>query len=198
MLQKISRWLQYLYFLRFCILTWLFIPVLLLLDLAGKTTSITRGIFTLENGWQAYNAAFFILALNMTVLITARNIVRNGPDRFSSDPPPSLKDALCSTTSRAMWITLLVVHLPTILTVCWLYHLARPESIPYLWLLQLAGLAAGFSSRSFITGPIDPTRRVSIPPPSSFPNVPTASSAESAAFTRLPSPKPSRTASILS
>ena len=143
MLQKISRWLQYLYFLRFCILTWLFIPVLLLLDLAGKTTSITRGIFTMENGWQAYNAAFFILALNMTVLITARNIVRNGPDRFSSDPPPSLKDALCSTTSSAMWITLLVVHLPTLLTVCWLYRLALPESIPYLWLLQLAGLAAG-------------------------------------------------------
>lgn len=145
MRQKISQWLQYLYFLRFCILAWLFVPVLLLLDHAGKTTSITRGIFTLENGWQAYNSAFFVLALNMTVLITARNIIRNGPDRFASNPPAALERALCDTDSRAMWITLFVVHLPTILTVYWLYRLARPENIPHLWLLLLAGLVAGMA-----------------------------------------------------
>jgi hypothetical protein len=145
MLQKISQWLQYIYFLRFCIFSWLFVPVLLLLDAGGKTTSITRGIFTLENGWQAYNAAFFILALNMTVLITARNIVRNGPDRFSSDLPDRLKRSLCSTTTPAMWTTLVVVHLPTIITVCRLYVLAIPEKIPYLLLLLLGGLVAGMA-----------------------------------------------------
>src|ERR1700743_1670684 len=42
-----------------------------------------------------------------------------------------------------MSITLLVVHLPTLLTVYSLYRLARSEDIPYLWLLLIAGLAAG-------------------------------------------------------
>ncbi|WP_035356984.1 hypothetical protein [Edaphobacter aggregans] len=147
MRQQLSRWLQYIYFLRFCILTWLFLPVLIFLDATGKTTSITRGIFTMESGWQAYNAAFFVLALNMTVLITARNIVRNGSARFISQAPDLVDSALCSTGPLAMWLVLIVVHLPTILTVGWLYRLARHEEVikkfPYIGFNLLAGLGFG-------------------------------------------------------
>lgn len=148
MREKISRWLQYLYFLRFPILAWLFLPVLLLLDSLGKTTSITRGIFTMENGWQAYNAAFFIVALNMTVLITARNIIRNGADRFVTDPPTALNSALCTTTkAKHMWLTLFVVHVPTLYTIWRLYALARYEGMterfPFIWINLLGGLLAG-------------------------------------------------------
>src|ERR1700756_5742637 len=91
-----SQWFQYLYFLRFSFLAWLFLFVLALLDWSHATSTITRGILTLDSGWQAFYAAFFVVALHMTVLITARNTARNGKDRFLTPPPPLLNRALTS------------------------------------------------------------------------------------------------------
>jgi len=77
----ISRWLQYLYFLRFPILAYLFLPLLVYLDGCTGAQKLTRGIVTIDSGWQAFLRSVFVVALGMTTLITARNIVYNGAER---------------------------------------------------------------------------------------------------------------------
>ncbi len=80
----IARYFQYVYFLRISLLFWLFLPTLCLLDLTCATATLTRGILTLDSPSQWFWAVFFVVATNMAVLITARNIVLNGEDRFLS------------------------------------------------------------------------------------------------------------------
>jgi hypothetical protein len=111
----LSQWLQYLYFLRFPILGWLLLPALCYLDGCTGVSTVTRGIMTLSGCWQAFHAAFFITALMMAVLICSRNIVRNGRIRFGSAPPPSLRRALTKPTTRIVWISLALAHVPTAL-----------------------------------------------------------------------------------
>ena len=103
---QLALWLQYLYFLRFSILAWLFLPLLCVLDWRGVTSNITRSILTPESGWQTFYATFFIIALQMTVLVTARNIVRNGEDRFAASAPCGLSSALTSFHSEKHHSTL--------------------------------------------------------------------------------------------
>jgi hypothetical protein len=112
----LSKWLQYLYFLRFPLLGWIMLPVLCLMDGCTGASAVTRGIMTLSRGWQAFYTAFFVTALMMAVLICARNIVRNGRIRFRSAPPPSLRRVLTTAKQRRVWIVLAVAHIPTALT----------------------------------------------------------------------------------
>src|SRR5258707_283341 len=127
-----SRWFQYLYFLRFSLFAWLFLFILALLDWGHVTSSITRGILTLDSGWQAFYAAFFVVALHMTVLVTARTTVRNGEDRFLTPPPPLLNRALTSSSKRAGWTVLAISQIPTAFILWYLAHNARIETERYI------------------------------------------------------------------
>jgi hypothetical protein len=40
-----ARWLQYIYFLRVSVLSWIFLPLFCLLDLLGVTATLSRGIW---------------------------------------------------------------------------------------------------------------------------------------------------------
>jgi hypothetical protein len=153
--QRASRWFQYLYFLRFSLLAWFFLILLCLLDLGDVTSTFTRGIMTLDSGWQVFHAAFFVVALHMTVLITARNTVRNGKSRFRSSVPPRLCVALTSSSAKAVWTVLAIAHIPTCLTLAYLGYTAYKEEEQYtlplfgthswnIWFFFLFGIAAAF------------------------------------------------------
>jgi hypothetical protein len=125
--KRISAWLQYLYFLRFSILFWFFLPVLGLLDHLGYTTSITRAFMAPSSPWQAFHIAFFTVSLLMVVLITARNFCMNGADRFLSQPPPSLIWLFCRSQPVSVWLSFALVHIPTVITLGYVAHIARIE-----------------------------------------------------------------------
>jgi len=134
-----SRWLQYLYFLRVSIFGWLLLIAFALLDWGGVTSSLSRGILTLDSGWQAFYASFFVVALHLTALITARNTARNGEDRFLTPPPPALARALTDSTTRLVWITLALSQLPTAFFLWYLSHNAHIEAEQYSFI----GLSSG-------------------------------------------------------
>jgi len=127
MSQRVSAWLQYLYFLRFSILFWLFLPVLVLLDHLGYSTTITRAFMAPSSLWQAFHIAFFTVSLGMVVLITARNFCMNGAERFLSEPPASLTWLFCSPKPVAVWLSLALAHIPTAITLGYVAHTARIE-----------------------------------------------------------------------
>jgi hypothetical protein len=95
-----AEYLQYAYFLRVSLLFWLFLPLLTLLDLTDVTATVTRGIFTLDVPWHWFWAGFFVVAINMTVLVTARTIVHNGVDRFLVNAPERLHRLLTDASPR--------------------------------------------------------------------------------------------------
>jgi hypothetical protein len=151
--QRISAWLQYLYFLRFSILFWLFLPVLVLLDHLGYTTTITRAFMAPSSLWQAFHIAFFTVSLGMVVLITVRNFCMNGAERFRSQPPASLTWLFCSPKPLAVWWSLALAHIPTAITLGYVAQTARIEkedrfpffgyhSASLIWLYFAVGIAA--------------------------------------------------------
>jgi hypothetical protein len=137
---EISRWFQYLYFLRFSLMGWLFLPLFCLLDVLGVTATLTRGILTLDSAWQAFYATFFIAAANMTALITARNTVRNGQSRFRAIPPSRLYDWLTNPKAKAVWSVLAIAHIPTLLTILYLIGIAAYEQEELFIPSLIAGL----------------------------------------------------------
>ncbi len=120
--KSVSGWLQYLYFLRFPILGWLTLPLLCVLDARPGVDAITRGIMTLSRMWQAFYVGFFVPALGMTVFICAKNIVRNGNDRFSSRTPAVLRLFLRGPNTFATWCTLAFTQLPTVVTLAYVAY----------------------------------------------------------------------------
>jgi hypothetical protein len=93
-----SRRLQYLYFLRFCVLGWLLLPLMCLLDAQTGVSALSRGIMTLSTGWQAFHVTFFVVTFSTTTLVCARNIVMNGAFRFASQPPVRLIEWIVART----------------------------------------------------------------------------------------------------
>jgi hypothetical protein len=133
--QRISAWAQYLYFLRFSILSWLFLPLLILLDHLGYTTTITRAFMAPDSAWQAFHIAFFTVSLQMAVLVTARNSCMNGAERFQSPPPPSLSWLFGSSKPPAVWWSLALAQIPAVITLCYVAHIALLEgesAFPFL------------------------------------------------------------------
>jgi hypothetical protein len=125
--QKVSPWFQYLYFLRFSILFWFFLPILALLDYLGYTTTITRAFMAPNSAWQAFHIAFFTVSLCMVVLVTARNFCMNGAERFLSEPPKSLTWLFCSPRPVAVWLSLGIAQIPTAITLLYVAYIARSE-----------------------------------------------------------------------
>jgi hypothetical protein len=111
---SLFRYLQYAYFLRFAILLWVVLPVLAYLDRQGVTTSLTRGIFALENTDQVIWAAFFVVTAGMVVLVTTRIVCTNGRSRFKLTPPRALvrllgREKEDATQARKRDLTLLAL-----------------------------------------------------------------------------------------
>jgi hypothetical protein len=131
--QKISAWFQYLYFLRFSILFWFFLPILALLDYLGYTTTITRAFMAPNSAWQAFHIAFFTVSLYMVVLVTARNFCMNGAERFLSEPPKSLTWLFCSPRPLAVWVSLGIAQIPTAITLLYVAYTARSEGEENFW-----------------------------------------------------------------
>ena len=125
-----SGW-HYLYFLRFSLGGWFLLPLLCALDLWHVTSNLTRAIMTLDSGWQVVNATFFIVALGMVVLVTARNTARNGEARFESACPRRLYGALTDDRPAPVWGMLAIAHVPTVLTLVYLVHTASAEEETY-------------------------------------------------------------------
>src|SRR6202022_1522452 len=125
--QKTSAWLQYLYFLRFSILFWLFLPILVLLDHGGYTTTITRAFMAPNSFWQAFHIAFFTTSMHMVVLITARNFCMNGAERFETEPPATLKWLFNRPQHAAVWWSLALAHIPTAIPLAYVAHISKIE-----------------------------------------------------------------------
>jgi hypothetical protein len=141
--QRISAWVQYSYFLRFSILSWLFLPALVLLDHLGYTTTITRAFMAPDSPWQAFHIAFFVVSLQMAVLVTARNSCMNGAERFESAPPPSLRWLFSSSQPQAVWWSLALAHIPTLMTLCYVAYIAWIEgetAFPFFFHYHSSGL----------------------------------------------------------
>ena len=126
-----SRRFQYLYFLRFCVLGWVLMPLVCFLDWRTGLSALTRGIMTLSTQWQAFHAMFFIVTLATTSLICARNIVMNGEFRFASVPPQRLYRWFTACEPRTLWIVLAVAQVPAFLTLCYVAHTTIGEQVGF-------------------------------------------------------------------
>lgn len=95
--ENFSPTLQYLYFMRFSLLLWLFPLVFALLDsgaIAVSATSLSRGIWVPEY-WEGFTCVgFFLVATGCVALITARTVVLNGVERFAPKWPPCVDQAV--------------------------------------------------------------------------------------------------------
>jgi hypothetical protein len=114
--------------------------LLTLLDLTDVTATVTRGIFTLDVPWHWFWAGFFVVAINMTVLVTARTIVHNGVDRFLVSAPERLHRLLTDASPRSVWTVLGIVHIFTVSTVIYLLAIAHYEGETIYSLPLLCGL----------------------------------------------------------
>ena len=90
-----------------------------------------------DSPWQAFHIAFFTVSLQMAVLVTARNSCMNGAERFQSPPPPSLSWLFGSSKTPAVWWSLALAQIPTVITLCYVAHITLIEGeaafpLPYL------------------------------------------------------------------
>lgn len=142
-----SRFVQYLYFLRFSLLPWLALPILASLDYLGVTTSMTRGIFALESYAQVFWTTFFVLSANTVVLITARVVCVNGVDRFSAEPPPLFVKLLGKDCRERTLSTLMLVQTAGLMSLIYVGYVTVEEGSMgptlFFW-YSLLGVGAAF------------------------------------------------------
>ncbi len=79
---------RYLYFMRFSLLLWLFMPLLALLDINPGIASITRGILTPSDWLQWIFTGFTVVLPGWFALLAARIVCAYGPERFGTPVPP--------------------------------------------------------------------------------------------------------------
>ena len=79
---------RYLYFMRFSLLLWLFLPTLALLDISPGVASITRGILTPYSPVQWILTGFTVVLPGWFALLAARIVCSYGPERYASPVPP--------------------------------------------------------------------------------------------------------------
>ena len=160
---QLSRTLQYLYFMRFSLLLWLFPFVFAALD-SGRfvfsTTTLSRGIFVPEYVDGYLCVGFFVIASGCIALVTARTTVINGIERFTSKPLGDEVDPKCAAANKQVnmpprWITSLLVDsdtrgeswaivvamIPTLLTFLYLVGCGTFEAVPFSKVI--GGLALG-------------------------------------------------------
>lgn len=79
---------RYLYFMRFSLLLWLFLPTLALLDIDPGIASITRGILTPYDWVQWIFTGFTVVLPGWFALLAARIVCSYGAERYGSPVPP--------------------------------------------------------------------------------------------------------------
>lgn len=126
-----SRSFQYLYFLRFCLLGWLLLPFLCVLDSWTGVSALSRGIMTLSTGWQAFHVMFFVVTLATSTLVCARNIVMNGNFRFASQPPVRLYEWMTTCEPRKLWTVLAVAQIPAFGTIWYVTRTTIREQVGF-------------------------------------------------------------------
>jgi hypothetical protein len=132
--QRLSRSIQYLYFLRFSIFFWLLIPILAWKDNPSGISAISRGIFTPALFGQFVGAAFFIVCIGMVVLVTARLVCLNGEDRFLTEPPHWLEKTLGTESEDWAGRVLLYFQLPGACVIYYLHYNAwREHAVAHTW-----------------------------------------------------------------
>lgn len=154
---RLSKSLQYLYFMRFGLLLWLFPLVFCLLDsgcLSISTRTLSRGIFVPEYISGYLCVAFFVIGTGCVALITARAVVINGVQRFSAKspkcveevlrdhvgclkentcltgPPAWLENLLANAKSHKETVALLIALLPSAVTFLYLLDCGTFERVP--------------------------------------------------------------------
>jgi hypothetical protein len=125
--KKASAWLQYLYFLRFSIIAWWFLPTLIFVDRYGYSTTITRAFMAPNSASQAFHIAFFTFSFQVAILVVARNICMNGQQRFETAPPATLSYLFCDPGNLPLWLSFALAQIPAVSV--WLYvaHVVRIE-----------------------------------------------------------------------
>lgn len=91
MTSAIGRTLAYLYFLRFSLLLWGVMPLLIVLDALHVSSSVTRVLLTLSDGWQSMFAAGSIVLVGWLAMMLARIVCVYGTSRFGIAPPKILE-----------------------------------------------------------------------------------------------------------
>ena len=133
-----ERTLQYFYFMRFSLLTWLALLLLPVLD--WKASAMTRGILTPFNGLQWFWSGFAVTLAGWFALLAARINCAYGHFRFGVEPPDRFRvDA--GMSSRVFW----TAQIPGfVLLGCVAFHvLAEGEGTFWLLMLSLPGGVAG-------------------------------------------------------
>lgn len=121
-------WLQYGYFLRFSLLLWGTLPLLIVLDVAGVSTSVTRVLLTCCDGWQAMYATASVVLVGWLALLLARVVCVYGPRRFGVETPPAL--AVEAGTMRLR--VLLWAQIPGVLLLAYILYLSlRDAAVPF-------------------------------------------------------------------
>ena len=166
---QLSRTLQYLYFMRFSLLIWIFPVLFAALDsgrLTFSTTTLSRGIFVPEYASGYLCVAFFVMTTGCVALITARTTVIHGAERFTAACPECVDDLLeqhdadCAAANRDInqppqWLTWLLANpeargegravaiamIPSLLTFLYLIGCGTFEDVTLGQILR--GLAAG-------------------------------------------------------
>jgi hypothetical protein len=165
--ERWSRRFQYLYFLRFCLLGCVVLPLACVMDWCTGVSALSRGIMTLSTGWQAFHTTFFVVTLATTTLVCTRNIVMNGAFRFASQPPAKLYEWMTACETPTLWAVLSISQIPAIFTLWYVarttireqvgFNGADPGTWPYggwhlsLWGWYAGGLAAAFVFWYFVT-----------------------------------------------
>jgi hypothetical protein len=153
----VSKTFQYLYFIRFSLLLWLFPVAFFALDsgvLSVSTTTLSRAIFVPEYLSGYLCVGFFVTATACVALITARTVVLNGVERFPpktpdcvehlitahhacdeenknlNKPPVWLENLLASKEARGERRAVLIALIPTGLTFLYLVGCGYFEEVP--------------------------------------------------------------------
>jgi hypothetical protein len=142
-----SRAIQYLYFLRFSLLIWLF-PVLFAIADSGwlrfSTRTLSRGIFVPEYSAGYCCVSFFLVIKGFVSLITARIVVLNGHDRFQVPPPDWVKGMLANDKARLEFVPLLLSQVWTVFTFAYLLLVGISEGVT--WSKIVSGILWGVIS----------------------------------------------------
>lgn len=146
--ENAPAWLQYGYFLRFSLLLWGTMPLLIVLDALGVSTSVTRVLLTCIDGWQAMYATASVVLVGWLAMLLARVVCVYGPRRFGVAPPAAL-----TVEPGTMRIRVLVwAQIPGQLLLAYILWLSlRDAAVPFDTPFQ-TGTGAGYLLLGTVAG----------------------------------------------
>lgn len=134
--------LQYLYFIRFSIVLWLFPPLFAVADM-DATRTLSRGIFVPEFLPSYIVVGFFLVTTSFVSLVTARATIINGEERFKSHRPGWMTRWFVNDEAKCENRPVLLSLVPSVLTSIYLLLVGSIEGV-YVWRIVL-GLIVGWA-----------------------------------------------------